>query len=169
MIPVEQKDINEIKKGYQDLGKKKNVDNIIKNINNISTQEEMFSNFMKYKNEFLSYFNIYQKMDQILKKYENNTKFVEILKEDHYQKIAKKINLLNEINIIKVYNYIKSNSTDRENEDIGLNVNESQDEDNQIQDQKMNQELINNQEYLKERDKRITKNSSNSSTTQRLY
>ena len=169
MIPVEQKDINEIKKGYQDLGKKKNVDNIIKNINNISTQEEMFSNFMKYKNEFLSYFNIYQKMDQILKKYENNTKFVEILKEDHYQKIAKKINLLNEINIIKVYNYIKSNSSDRENEDIGLNVNESQDEDNQIQDQKMNQELINNQEYLKERDKRITKNSSNSSTTQRLY
>ena len=110
---------------------------------------------MKVKHDFLSYFKIYQKMSDILKKYENNAKFIEALKEDHYQKIIKKINMLNEINITKIYNYIQTNSN--QSEDIGLNESEDQNEDNQVQGQQVLQEIISNQEYYKEREKELQK------------
>lgn len=110
---------------------------------------------MKVKHDFLSYFKIYQKMSDILKKYENNAKFIEALKEDHYLKIIKKINMLNEINITKIYNYIQTNSN--QSEDIGLNESEDQNEDNQVQGQQVLQEIISNQEYYKEREKELQK------------
>ena len=144
-----QKDIENLKKSFMDLRKITKVENIIGNINNISTNEETFKLFTNAKKDFINYFKIYQDMSRILDKYKDNAKFKANIGEDNYKKIEQKINLLNQINITSAYNYITSNSDDKDD-------NQPKEEENQdAKQQEQMQELIDNKEYLEHRNKEL--------------
>lgn len=144
-----QKDKEKLEKYFMDLRKLAKVERIIGDIKNISTQEEIFNLFMNVKKDFKTYFKIYQDMSRILDKYQDNDKFKEKCGEDNFKKIEQKINLLNQINITSIYNYIASNSDD--NDDNQLKEEENQDANQQEQIQ----ELIDNKEYLQHRNKEL--------------
>ena len=144
-----QKDKEKLEKYFMDLRKLAKVERIIGDIKNISTQEEIFNLFMNVKKDFKTYFKIYQDMSRILDKYQDNDKFKEKCGEDNFKKIEQKINLLNQINITSIYNYITSNSDD--NDDNQLKEEENQDANQQEQIQ----ELIDNKEYLQHRNKEL--------------
>ena len=144
-----QKDKEKLEKYFMDLRKLAKVERIIGDIKNISTQEEIFNLFMNVKKDFKTYFKIYQDMSRILDKYQDNEQFKQKCGEDNFKKIEQKINLLNQINITSIYNYITSNSND--NDDNQPKEEEKQDANQQEQ----MQELIDNKEYLEHRNKEL--------------
>ena len=134
-----QKDKENLEKYFMNLRKVPKVDKIIGDIKNISTQEEIFNLFKNVKKDFQTYFKIYQ----------DNEQFKQKCGEDNFKKIEQKINLLNQINITSIYNYITSNSND--NDDNQPKEEEKQDANQQEQ----MQELIDNKEYLEHRNKEL--------------
>ena len=144
-----QKDKENLEKYFMNLRKVPKVDKIIGDIKNISTQEEIFNLFKNVKKDFQTYFKIYQDMSRILDKYQDNEQFKQKCGEDNFKKIEQKINLLNQINITSIYNYITSNSNDNDD-------NQPKEEEKQVANQQEQmQELIDNKEYLEHRNKEL--------------
>ena len=132
-----------------DLRKFTKVEKIINDLGNISTKEETFNLFMNVKKDLKNYFKIFQDMSKLYNKYKGNDKFIQNFGGEHFKKIEQKINLLNQINITSIYNYVVSNSDD--NEDNKPN----EEEENQIMKQQQAQELIDNKEFLEHRNKEL--------------
>ena len=132
-----------------DLRKVNKVEKIINDINNISTKEEIFNLFMNVKKEFKIYFKIYQDMNRLVDKYKNNENFKEKFGEDNFKKIEQKLNLLEQINITSIYNYITSNSDDNDNDQP------KEEENQEAKQQEQMQELIDNKEFLEHRNKEL--------------
>ena len=144
-----QKDKENLEKYFMNLRKVPKVDKIIGDIKNISTQEEIFNLFMNVKKEFKIYFKIYQDMNRLVDKYKNNENFKEKFGEDNFKKIEQKLNLLEQINITSIYNYITSNSDDNDNDQP------KEEENQEAKQQEQMQELIDNKEFLEHRNKEL--------------
>lgn len=145
-----QKDKEKLEKCFLDLRKFSKIEKIINEFKNDSNQQEISNLLMNEKKNFKNYFKIYQDMNIILNKYKNNNEFVQKFGgEENFKKIEIKIQLLNEINITSIYNYIISNSDDNDDNQ----PNEEVDQD--MKQQAQAQELIDNSELLKQRNKEL--------------
>ena len=143
-----EKDKEKLEKSFMDLRKITKVEKIINDIKNISTQEEISNRFMSVKKDFQNYFKIYQDMSRLVDKYKDNNDFKEKFGEGNFKKTEQKINLLNEINITSIYNYIASNSDDD-------NDQPKEEENQDAKQQEQMQELIDNKEFLEYRNKEL--------------
>ena len=76
------------------------MNTIIDNSKQISTRDQLVENLKKVKRDFKDYYLIYDKMDKIFKKYdEDNETFANKFDEDIYKAIYSRVRLLNDMKI----------------------------------------------------------------------
>ena len=144
-----QKDKEKLEKDFMNLRKFNKVEKIINDLKNVSTQEEIFNLFMNVKKDFKNYFQIYLDMNKIYNKYKDNDEFIKQFGEEHFKKIEQKINLLDQINVTSIYNYITGNSDDNDDNQPNEEINQDAKQQEQMQ------ELIDNKEFLEQRSKEL--------------
>lgn len=132
--------------------KKNKIDKIISNSENITTREELTNNLKKQKRDLKKYFDIYQKMENIINNFKGNQKFLDELDV----RIKEKLELLNKIEFKEIYHDIFATSVDGDEENDNYEENENN-ENKEDMVQLQTQEIMNRQEYYKEREKDLQK------------
>lgn len=134
--------------------KKNKLDKIITDSENITTREEVTNNLKKQKRDLKKYFEVYQKMENIINNYKDNQEFLK--KYDENNIIKEKLESLSKIEFKEIYHDIFATSVDDNEEDDDYQENENnQNNENMVQLQ--TQEIMNRQEYYKEREKDLQK------------
>ena len=72
----------------------------------------MVEELKKVKRDFRTYYKIYERMDGLLKKYDENSDFREKLGDEYYEKINNYISQLNELRIRDIYEEIFNSGVD---------------------------------------------------------
>ena len=72
----------------------------------------MVEELKKVKRDFRTYYKIYERMDGLLKKYDENSDFLEKLGDENYEKINNYISQLNELRIRDIYEEIFNSGVD---------------------------------------------------------
>lgn len=142
--------------------KYKNINNSVKNIlGHKKTIDDEMKNFCKNLRLFSKYYFLYQQSSDILEKYEgNDKKLSEKLSNEDLGKIQKQISELKAIRLKEIYDRIVSMKNQSENND-GNEIYESNENNNQeniqkdLQIQIKSQEILNREEFLKERAKEL--------------
>ena len=132
--------------------KKNKIDKIISNSENITTREELTNNLKKQKRDLKKYFDIYQKMENIINNFKGNETFLKKLDDI----IKEKLELLNKIEFKEIYHDIFATSVDDDEENDNYQENENN-ENKEDMVQLQTQEIMNRQEYYKEREKDLQK------------
>jgi hypothetical protein len=133
------------------------VNTIIDNSKQISTRDQLVENLKKVKRDFKDYYLIYDKMDKIFKKYdEDNETFANKFDEDIYEAIYSRVRLLNDMKIREIYEEVCNNGIDDgddENENYQQNDNNNDDIMIQLQDH----QIIDKKEYYEKREEDLQK------------
>ena len=143
--------------------KYKNINNSVKNIlGHKKTIDDEMKNFCKNLRLFSKYYFLYQQSSDILEKYEgNDKKLSEKLSNEDLGKIQKQISELKAIRLKEIYDRIISMKSQNENnEDIAFyesnnNNNDQENNEDNLKLQIKSQEILNNEEFLKEREKEL--------------
>lgn len=133
------------------------MNNIIENSKQLSTRDQLVDDLKNVKKDFKDYFSIYDKMDKIFKKYDDddNDTFANKLGEEFYETINSKVRFLNDIKIREIYEEVCNNGVDDEDD---LNENYQQNDNNddmmiQLQDH----QIIDKKEYYEKREEDLQK------------
>lgn len=106
-------DIDSLKKDFIDIRKINKVTSLIdKSVKLSITRETIIEELKKVKRDFKLYYTIYDRMDGILKKYDENSDFIEKLGDDNYDKINKLISQSNDLRIRDIYQEIFNSGVD---------------------------------------------------------
>ena len=106
-------DIDSLKKDFIDIRKINKVTSLIdKSVKLSTTRETIIEELKKVKRDFKLYYTIYDRMDGILKKYDENSDFIEKLGDDNYDKINKLISQSNDLRIRDIYQEIFNSGVD---------------------------------------------------------
>lgn len=106
-------DIDSLKKDFIDIRKINKVTSLIdKSVKLSTTRETIIEELKKVKRDFKLYYTIYDRMDGILKKYDENSDFLEKLGDENYEKINNYISQLNELRIRDIYEEIFNSGVD---------------------------------------------------------
>ena len=143
--------------------KYKNINNSVKNIlGHKKTIDDEMKNFCKNLRLFSKYYFLYKQSSDILEKYEgNDKKLSEKLSNEDLGKIQKQISELKAIRLKEIYDRIISMKSQNENnEDIAFyesnnNNNDQENNEDNLKLQIKSQEILNNEEFLKEREKEL--------------
>lgn len=133
------------------------MNNIIENSKQLSTRDQLVDDLKNVKKDFKDYFSIYDKMDKIFKKYDDDDydTFANKLGEEFYETINSKVRFLNDIKIREIYEEVCNNGVDDEDD---LNENYQQNDNNddmmiQLQDH----QIIDKKEYYEKREEDLQK------------
>lgn len=106
-------DINSLKEDFIAIRKINRVTSIMdKSVKSSTTRETIIEDLKKVKKDFRVYYTIYNRMDGVLKKYDENSDFLEQLGDEYYEKINKYISQLNELRIRDIYEEIFNSGVD---------------------------------------------------------
>jgi hypothetical protein len=133
------------------------VKNIIENSKKLSTRDQLVDNLKEVKRDFRDYFLIYDKMDKILRKYDDD--YIETIKnklgEENYETIYSMVRLLNDMKIRDIYEEVCNNGVDDEDDE---NENYQQNPNNDdVMIQLQIHEIIDKKEYYQKREEDLQK------------
>jgi hypothetical protein len=132
------------------------VNTIIDNSKQISTRDQLVENLKKVKRDFKDYYLIYDKMDKIFKKYdEDNETFANKFDEDIYKAIYSRVRLLNDMKIREIYEEVcNSGIDDGDDENENYQQNDNNDD---IMIQLQDHQIIDKKEYYEKREEDLQK------------
>jgi hypothetical protein len=132
------------------------VNTIIDNSKQISTRDQLVENLKKVKRDFKDYYLIYDKMDKIFKKYdEDNETFANKFDEDIYKAIYSRVRLLNDMKIREIYEEVCNNGID-DGDDENENYQQNDNNDD-IMIQLQDHQIIDKKEYYEKREEDLQK------------
>jgi hypothetical protein len=132
------------------------VNTIIDNSKQISTRDQLVENLKKVKRDFKDYYLIYDKMDKIFKKYdEDNETFANKFDEDIYKAIYSRVRLLNDMKIREIYEEVCNNGID-DGDDENENYQQNDNNDD-VMIQLQDHQIIDKKEYYEKREEDLQK------------
>jgi hypothetical protein len=132
------------------------VNTIIDNSKQISTRDQLVENLKKVKRDFKDYYLIYDKMDKIFKKYdEDNETFANKFDEDIYEAIYSRVRLLNDMKIREIYEEVCNNGID-DGDDENENYQQNDNNDD-VMIQLQDHQIIDKKEYYEKREEDLQK------------
>ena len=132
------------------------MNTIIDNSKQISTRDQLVENLKKVKRDFKDYYLIYDKMDKIFKKYdEDNETFANKFDEDIYEAIYSRVRLLNDMKIREIYEEVCNNGID-DGDDENENYQQNDNNDD-IMIQLQDHQIIDKKEYYEKREEDLQK------------
>ena len=132
------------------------MNTIIDNSKQISTRDQLVENLKKVKRDFKDYYLIYDKMDKIFKKYdEDNETFANKFDEDIYKAIYSRVRLLNDMKIREIYEEVCNNGID-DGDDENENYQQNDNNDD-IMIQLQDHQIIDKKEYYEKREEDLQK------------
>jgi hypothetical protein len=132
------------------------VNTIIDNSKQISTRDQLVENLKKVKRDFKDYYLIYDKMDKIFKKYdEDNETFANKFDEDIYKAIYSRVRLLIDMKIREIYEEVCNNGID-DGDDENENYQQNDNNDD-IMIQLQDHQIIDKKEYYEKREEDLQK------------
>lgn len=132
------------------------MNTIIDNSKQISTRDQLVENLKKVKRDFKDYYLIYDKMDKIFKKYdEDNETFANKFDEDIYKAIYSRVRLLNDMKIREIYEEVCNNGID-DGDDENENYQQNDNNDD-VMIQLQDHQIIDKKEYYEKREEDLQK------------
>lgn len=132
------------------------MNTIIDNSKQISTRDQLVENLKKVKRDFKDYYLIYDKMDKIFKKYdEDNETFANKFDEDIYEAIYSRVRLLNDMKIREIYEEVCNNGID-DGDDENENYQQNDNNDD-VMIQLQDHQIIDKKEYYEKREEDLQK------------
>lgn len=132
------------------------MNTIIDNSKQISTRDQLVENLKKVKRDFKDYYLIYDKMDKIFKKYdEDNETFANKFDEDIYEAIYSRVRLLNDMKIKEIYEEVCNNGID-DGDDENENYQQNDNNDD-VMIQLQDHQIIDKKEYYEKREEDLQK------------
>lgn len=132
------------------------MNTIIDNSKQISTRDQLVENLKKVKRDFKDYYLIYDKMDKIFKKYdEDNETFANKFDEDIYKAIYSRVRLLNDMKIREIYEEVCNNGID-DGDDENENYQQNDNNDDVMIQLQVHQ-IIDKKEYYEKREEDLQK------------